>query len=252
MTTLTEHIIIAGAENHPPMLEKSMYHSRVIHIRLFIKGKKHGSMMLDSIDNGPLVYLTIEENRQTRPKKYSKLTKAQQLQDDYDVQATNIILYSLPPDVYSLVNHQEQPFKMAESQFNKFKEDNLRVFLALEIEELLQLQEEIMQLTLEYQKLQLLSKQSLRIQPLHTKDLDAYDSDCNDLSSAKAVPMANLSSCDSDVLSEVPYSDSSPNDMINLDAQDIEYSEQTHFDNFQDNEIHSDSNIIMYSQYLQE
>ncbi|GKA84515.1 reverse transcriptase domain-containing protein [Tanacetum coccineum] len=41
------------------------------------------------------------------PKKYSELTKAQQLQDDCDVQATNIILHGLPPDVYALVNHQE-------------------------------------------------------------------------------------------------------------------------------------------------
>ncbi|GJU45278.1 hypothetical protein Tco_1202544 [Tanacetum coccineum] len=85
-----------------------------------------------------------------------------------------------------------------------------------------------------------------------TKDLDAYDSDCDDLSSAKAVLMANLSSCDPEVLSEVPYSDSYPNDMINQDVQEMQYSEQTHIDDFQDNEIHSDSNIIPYSQYLQE
>ncbi|GJW60462.1 copia protein, partial [Tanacetum coccineum] len=65
-------------------------------------------MMVDSIDEGPLVYPTVvREDRQTRPKKYSELTEAQQLQDDCDVQATNIILHSLPPDVYSLVNHQE-------------------------------------------------------------------------------------------------------------------------------------------------
>ncbi|GJX53282.1 hypothetical protein Tco_0281651 [Tanacetum coccineum] len=64
-------------------------------------------MMLDSIDNGPLVYPTVEENGQNRPMKYFKLTKAHQLQDDYDVQATNIILHGLPPDVYALVNHQE-------------------------------------------------------------------------------------------------------------------------------------------------
>nr|GEU63659.1 hypothetical protein [Tanacetum cinerariifolium] len=64
-------------------------------------------MMLDSVDNGPLVYLTVKENRQTRPKKYSKLTEAQQLQDDCDVQVTNIIFHCLPPDVYALVNHQE-------------------------------------------------------------------------------------------------------------------------------------------------
>ncbi|GJT58142.1 retrovirus-related pol polyprotein from transposon TNT 1-94 [Tanacetum coccineum] len=48
-----------------------------------------------------------------------------------------------------------------------------------------------------------------------TDDLDAYDSDCDDLSSAKAVIMANLSSCDPEVLSEVPYLDSYLNDMIN-------------------------------------
>nr|GEX30958.1 retrovirus-related Pol polyprotein from transposon TNT 1-94 [Tanacetum cinerariifolium] len=35
-----------------------------------------------------------------------------------------------------------------------------------------------------------------------TDDLDAYDFDCDDISSTKAVLMANLSSCDSDVLSE--------------------------------------------------
>ncbi|GKE16044.1 hypothetical protein Tco_1423621, partial [Tanacetum coccineum] len=38
---------------------------------------------------------------------------------------------------------------------------------------------------------------------------------CDDLSSAKAVLMANLSSCDPEVLSELPYSDSYLNDMIN-------------------------------------
>ncbi|GJX78810.1 hypothetical protein Tco_0326959 [Tanacetum coccineum] len=65
-----------------------------------------------------------------------------------------------------------------------------------------------------------------------TKDLNAYDSECDDLFSAKVVLMVNLLSCDPDVLSE--------------------YSEQTYIDDFQDNEIHSDSNIIPYSQYLQE
>ncbi|GJT98338.1 hypothetical protein Tco_1093856, partial [Tanacetum coccineum] len=54
------------------------------HIHLFIKGKKIGRMMFDSIDNGLLVYLTVEENGQNRPKKYFKLIEAQQLQDDCD------------------------------------------------------------------------------------------------------------------------------------------------------------------------
>ncbi|GJZ83152.1 retrovirus-related pol polyprotein from transposon TNT 1-94 [Tanacetum coccineum] len=38
-----------------------------------------------------------------------------------------------------------------------------------------------------------------------TEDLDAYDSDSDDLSSAKAVLMENLSTCDSDVLSEAMH-----------------------------------------------
>ncbi|GJT00108.1 retrovirus-related pol polyprotein from transposon TNT 1-94 [Tanacetum coccineum] len=50
-----------------------------------------------------------------------------------------------------------------------------------------------------------------------TKDLDAYDSDCDDISLAKAVLMTNLLSCDSDVLSELSYSDTFLNDMINQD-----------------------------------
>ncbi|GKF71991.1 hypothetical protein Tco_0208105, partial [Tanacetum coccineum] len=59
MTTLAEHIIVAGAENRPPMLEKSMYDSWASRIRLFIKGKKHGRMILDCIDNGPSVYPSV-------------------------------------------------------------------------------------------------------------------------------------------------------------------------------------------------
>nr|GEZ20708.1 putative zinc finger, CCHC-type [Tanacetum cinerariifolium] len=41
-----------------------------------------------------------------------------------------------------------------------------------------------------------------------TNDLDAYDSDCDDISSTKAVLMANISSYDSDVLFEIPQHDS--------------------------------------------
>nr|GEV30180.1 hypothetical protein [Tanacetum cinerariifolium] len=76
--------------------------------------------------------------------------------------------------------------------------------------------------------------------------------DCDDLSLAKVVLMANLSSCDLEVLSEVPYSDSYPNDMINQNVQEMQYSEQTHVHDFEDNEIHNCSNIIPYSQYMQE
>ncbi|GKD89879.1 hypothetical protein Tco_1365386 [Tanacetum coccineum] len=82
-----------------------MYNSWQSYMLLYIKGKKNGRMMLESIEKGPLVYLTIEENGVIRSKKYAELTKQEQLQDECDVQATNIILQGLPPDVYALVNH---------------------------------------------------------------------------------------------------------------------------------------------------
>ncbi|GJS91957.1 hypothetical protein Tco_0774593 [Tanacetum coccineum] len=75
----------------------------------------------------------------------------------------------------------------------------------------------------EVQVAQQIIPQSLAFQ---TEDLDAYDWDCDDISSAKAVLMENLSSCDPDILSEVPYSDSYPNDMINQDLQEMQYFNQ--------------------------
>nr|GEY71041.1 hypothetical protein [Tanacetum cinerariifolium] len=48
-----------------------------------------------------------------------------------------------------------------------------------------------------------------------TKNLDTYDSDCDDLSNAQAVLMSNIFNYGSDVISEVPNSDNYLNDMNN-------------------------------------
>ncbi|GJS14355.1 hypothetical protein Tco_0408827 [Tanacetum coccineum] len=341
MTTLAEHIIVAGAKNCPPMLKKSMYDS----------------------------WASLEEDGQTRPKKYSELTEAQQLQDDCDVQATNIILHGLPPDVYAHVNHQETAkdiwdkvkllmkgtelsYQERECRlynlFDKFASvqvkqqpqaefpqldsglavptfqqgedpidciNKVMAFLSavasrfsssnnqLKTSSNPRNQATIQDRRVAVQQIQRRKTQSFvgtrnrgfaitsrgnytASQPkvvkcynclgeghmvrhpgikeapvaqqtipqnsaFQTKDLDAYDSDCDDLSSAKAVLMANLSSYDSDVLSEAPYSNTYLNDMLNQDVE-MTYSEQTHIVDFPDNEINSDSNVIPYSQYLQE
>ncbi|GKA34747.1 hypothetical protein Tco_0721176 [Tanacetum coccineum] len=85
-----------------------------------------------------------------------------------------------------------------------------------------------------------------------TKDLDTYDSDCDDLSTAQAVLMANISNYGSDVISEVPNSETYLNDMDNQSVHALQDFEQSPVMDFTDNEISSDSNIIPYSQYLQE
>ncbi|GJU81893.1 retrovirus-related pol polyprotein from transposon TNT 1-94 [Tanacetum coccineum] len=148
MTTLAEFMIVAGGDSRPPMLDKTMYDSWKSRMELYIEGKENGRMMINSVNNGPLIWPTkVDEHGTSRVKKYEELTDAEKLQADCDLRATNIVLQGLPPDVYSLVNHH-------------------------------------------------------RNAAFQTKDLDAYDSDCDDVSSAKAVMMEDLSSYDSDVLSE--------------------------------------------------
>ncbi|GJT34863.1 hypothetical protein Tco_0925282 [Tanacetum coccineum] len=85
-----------------------------------------------------------------------------------------------------------------------------------------------------------------------TENLDTYDSDCDDLSTAQAVLMANISNYGSDVISEVPNSETYLNDMDNQSVHALQDFEQSPVMDFIDNEISSDSNIIPYSQYLQE
>ncbi|GJV45583.1 hypothetical protein Tco_1430119 [Tanacetum coccineum] len=85
-----------------------------------------------------------------------------------------------------------------------------------------------------------------------TEDLNTYDSDCDDVSNAKAVLMANIFNYDSDVISEVPHSETYLNDMENQSVHAMQDFEQTPVVDVIDNKITSDSNIILYSQYLQE
>ncbi|GJT69930.1 hypothetical protein Tco_1029216 [Tanacetum coccineum] len=73
------HMIVAGADNHPPMLEKTMYNSWQNHMLLYIKGNVYGRMMLNSVLNGPLVYGTIEVDGVTRLKTYDELRDAEKL-----------------------------------------------------------------------------------------------------------------------------------------------------------------------------
>ncbi|GJW36663.1 hypothetical protein Tco_0059583 [Tanacetum coccineum] len=76
-------------------------------LELYMMNRQHGRMILESVENGPLIWPIIEENGVTRPRKYSELTPADAIQADYDVKATNIILQGLPPEVYALVsNHR--------------------------------------------------------------------------------------------------------------------------------------------------
>ncbi|GJZ14831.1 retrovirus-related pol polyprotein from transposon TNT 1-94 [Tanacetum coccineum] len=103
--TLAEYMILSGADNHPPMLDKELYDSWKSIMELYMQNREHRRMILESVKHGPIIWPTIEENGVTKTKKYAELSATEKIQADCDLKATNIILQGLPSDIYSLVNH---------------------------------------------------------------------------------------------------------------------------------------------------
>ncbi|GJR77710.1 hypothetical protein Tco_0090075 [Tanacetum coccineum] len=94
----------------------------------------------------------------------------------------------------------------------------------------------------------------LKVKPVIThnvayqaNDLDACDSDCDELNTAKVALMANLSHYGSDALVEVHNPNNVDNNMINQGVQVMPSFEQSNVVNHSETEITSDSNIIPYS-----
>nr|GEY77039.1 hypothetical protein [Tanacetum cinerariifolium] len=80
--TLAKYMILSGANNRRPMLDKDLYDLWKIQMELYMQNREHGRMILESFDNGPLIWPTIEENGVTRTKKYAELSAAKKIQAD--------------------------------------------------------------------------------------------------------------------------------------------------------------------------
>nr|GEV31771.1 hypothetical protein [Tanacetum cinerariifolium] len=86
MSSLVDNVLVVGAKNRPPLLEKGRYDTWQSCMLLYVEGKEHGKMLLDSI----LKDLTPEEN----------------IRKECDIKASNVILYGLPKEIYTLLNHK--------------------------------------------------------------------------------------------------------------------------------------------------
>ncbi|GJW99785.1 hypothetical protein Tco_0183699 [Tanacetum coccineum] len=146
-------------------------------------------------------------------------------------QGTNITLQGLSYDVYSLVSHHrvakdlwERVQLLMQGQYQALKQSS----------------------TLMEDKVLLVKAQGSG-KVLNEEELEFLAD-----SRVVEVLMANLYSYGSDVLSEVPHSENTHNDMLNQSVQEMPYYEQTHLVNYLENEKTSDSNIIPYSQYMLE
>ncbi|GJT18371.1 hypothetical protein Tco_0877077 [Tanacetum coccineum] len=290
MTTLAEFMIIAGANNRPPMLEKFMYDSWKSRMELYIENRENMRMVLNSILNGPLVWPTVaQEDGTTMTKKYEELSVFEKLQAVYDLKAINIVLQGLLPDVYTIVNHhkvakdiwdgatiQDDRVTMQQVQGRQgqsyagtgykgnatsFGGNNVGGQSRFKDKEMFAEAQESGHILDEEQLVFLTDPGIPDGQATQTtipnnsafqiEDLDAYNFDCDDVFTTQAVLMTNLSNYGSDVISEVPYFEPYHHDMDNQSGHAMQDFEQTLVVDFTDNEITSDSNIIPYSQYLQ-
>nr|GEX45664.1 hypothetical protein [Tanacetum cinerariifolium] len=220
---IVEFTIIAGTDNRPPMLVKSLYDSWKSRMEFYLENRKNGRIILDSVQNGLLVWPTItEEDGTTRKKTYVELSASEKLQADCDCKATNIVLQGLAILVFnqgddlisclnkamdfltvvasSRVNVQQVQVRQGESYAsNSYKGNAIssggnnaggqaRVVKCYNCK------------GISYgQAIQTTISNNTAFQ---TEDLDAYDFDCDDVLNAKAVLMANLSNYGSDVILE--------------------------------------------------
>nr|GEZ17559.1 hypothetical protein [Tanacetum cinerariifolium] len=89
MASLADKAILSGADNRPPMLKKDMYDSWKSIMELYMLNRPHGRMILKSVEQGPLIWPSVEVEGVTRLKKYSELSAAETIQADCDVSQNN-------------------------------------------------------------------------------------------------------------------------------------------------------------------
>nr|GEU32526.1 integrase, catalytic region, zinc finger, CCHC-type, peptidase aspartic, catalytic [Tanacetum cinerariifolium] len=281
-------------------------------------------MILESVENGPLISPSIEENGVTRPNKYSELSAMKAIQADCDVKERECKLYD-EFDKFSYKNRETLHSGLIVPVFQKRGDDqidainhmmsflttvvtsrypttnnqlrnssnprqqatinNRRVTLQpiqgrqtsvaagtsrtytsgisgnnsrkQRTDKVLLVQAQENGQILHEEELAFLAYQGIaEAQPTQTvsthnaayqaDDLDAYDSNCDEINTAKVALMANISHHGSDDLAEVHNHDN----VINQAVQAKPCFEQSNIVNHSETEITNDSNIIPYSQYM--
>ncbi|GKB32037.1 hypothetical protein Tco_0871438, partial [Tanacetum coccineum] len=234
MTTLAEFMIFSGGDNRPPMLEKALYDSW--------------------------------KSRMELTKKYVELSALEKIQADCDLKATNIILQGLPPDVYAHINHhrvskdlwervqllmqgtsltkQERECKLYD-EFDKFAHINgeslhhyyLRFTQLINDMNIYKMKLEQFQVNTKF--LNSLPPEWSKfvtdvklVRDLHTTNFDQLNAylEQHELHANEVLQSSSyglmLLVADQVVLSEVPYSDNTHNDMLNQTVQDTNSSTQ--------------------------
>ncbi|GJW35076.1 hypothetical protein Tco_0057996 [Tanacetum coccineum] len=200
-----------------------------------VMNRPHGRMILASVEKGPLVWPSITVDGVTRLKEYTELTPAEAIQADCDIKTINIILQGLPTERRVITWQFQVNTKFLNTlpdEWSKFITD-VKLVKDLHTTNVDQLHAYLEQherhaneVRLMHEHLDIPEGQSTQTVITHNRfayqadDLDAYDSDYDELNTAKVSRQCK---------------------------KFISYGIRC---SFLETEITSDSNIIPYSQYL--
>nr|GEZ50918.1 hypothetical protein [Tanacetum cinerariifolium] len=249
MTSLADKAILSGVDNRPPMLEKDIFDSWKSRMELYMLNRKHGRMILESVDNGDdpvdainhmMSFLTAVVTSQYPP-------------------INNQLKTSSNPRQQATINNGRGECHMSK-QCTKPKRKKDEAWFK---DKVLLVQAQANGQNLHEKELEFLADHGIaetqstqyvitNNAAYQADDLDAYDSDCVEINSAKIALMANLSHYGFDNLAEVHNQDNMTNNVINQDVQATSISEQSNILNQLETEITSYGNIISYSQYINE
>ncbi|GKC31919.1 hypothetical protein Tco_1039213 [Tanacetum coccineum] len=173
--SLAKNVIVAGADNRPPMLDKTNYSSWA----------SHEEKLRESVD-------ITATNIVLQGSELSLQERESKLYDDFDI-------------------FTSKPGETVHSYYMRFSQlinDIHTIALAIQQSSSLELDSRLVVPSFNPSDDPIANLNKLMAFEIptpaafQTDDLDTFDSDCDDVPSAKAVLMANLSSYDSDVLSE--------------------------------------------------
>ncbi|GJU12916.1 hypothetical protein Tco_1135312 [Tanacetum coccineum] len=197
MTTLAENVIVAWADNRPPMLEKRMYNSWKSCMKLYIRGKEHNKDLIDSLLSGPFQYGTVveDESHELRLPEWSKfVTDVKLARDMHESNFDQLYAYlrKYERNANSTGGNRNVSTNAANQTrvmrcYNFWGDGHMAIKCT--------------------QPKRPRNADWFKEKILLTDDLDAFDSDSDEAPFARAVLMANLSGYDLDVLLEVPISD---------------------------------------------
>ncbi|GJU04008.1 hypothetical protein Tco_1114346 [Tanacetum coccineum] len=219
MTTLADKSLISGGDNKPPMLEKHLYDSWKSRMELYMMNRPHEAIQADCVTSKQLISIlqglltdnlcsyefnfVLAKDLWRRIKllmQGTSLTNSKERECDDPIDAINHMMSFLTAVVTSRYPTTNNQLRNSSNPRQQATINNGRVTLQ--------------------------PIQGRQTSFAVADDLDAYDSNCDELNTAKVALMANLSHYGLDALAE---------------SNVVNHSET---------KITSDSNIIPYSQYV--